>query len=153
MQSLSNTQLRIISAIILLIILLILMNLGAYYMLGLIFVVGLLLTDEILVNFTGIERNQINYLSMQALFALMFLVFNSLFILDNLHYPIHFLGIVINVTFILVLFFYETFGKRVIENLGEKRWYWVVIFSVLMLNFASAFYHSQWRIVVWVLSF
>ena len=98
----SNTQYRILSAIVLVLIVIVSVFLGKNAMLTFCMIAGLMSIDELLVNFSKLERKDANYLSVQFLFLVSFSLINFIF---NL-YLTRILFTIISILFNLFLIYY-----------------------------------------------
>ncbi len=72
----SNTRLRILSALVMVILVTVAVILGKFWMLGLCLLVGLLCIDEALNQFSGLPRKSAKYYSILGSFLVFFVMFN-----------------------------------------------------------------------------
>lgn len=149
----TNTQSRILSALILAFLVVICVYFGKVSTLLFCLVAGLFSIDELLVNFNKLKRNQFNYLCVQAVFLILFLITNIIFNLYNLKLLFTFVSIFFNLFLIYYLFkipLDEGFVKKSSEKyIGALAL--LIIFP--LLSFGIHFQSSHWREILAVLLF
>lgn len=147
----SNTQKRIVSALVLAIIVGVCLSFGTQATLGFVLVVGVLSIDELYCNFFKGDRRKINYLVSQAVFIGPFVYFNYLDV------STHFLQVFVNagllLNFILAVYlFYVGMESKVVVKLIEKFPFISSLLILLpMMSLASLFHYSKWISLIIVL--
>ncbi|MDA8793239.1 phosphatidate cytidylyltransferase [Bacteriovoracaceae bacterium] len=145
----NNTQLRIISATVLLCIFLAFMNFGPLYMMSFILVIFIGLMDEVLFNFTKVSRSNFRYFFFQILTILIAITFFAVDLSPTIIKYIHFSGLFVNFLFLIVLFLNVEKSTKFFSLLKNRSIIWPTMTIVWMLNFLSLFELTQWKILVW----
>lgn len=147
----TNTQLRIVSAIVILAIVLTCVLLGQTASLILIGVIGTLVVDEVIVNFLGQKRNHFSYLVSQATFIIGYSFFN--FIEATPHFLDAFVntGLFVNSLLLVFLFFAANHSKAIYNFLRNYTFLVGLVQLVLFMNIARILHLSNWIVAVWCL--
>jgi phosphatidate cytidylyltransferase len=147
----TNTQSRIISALVLVTLVIVSAYLGKKAMLLFCLVAGLVSIDEILVNFCKSVRNSFNYLYVQFLFFISFVVINFVF---DLYFTKAFFTVV-SIFFNLFLMYYlfriplnDSFMRK--SNERFQGLLSILIFFPL-LSFGIHFQHNDWKQILCIL--
>lgn len=145
----TNTQLRIFSALILLLVVLICMALGKMYGLILIGFAGFLIVDEILTNFAEIRRDHISYIFSTLSYVLGFIYFNFVDFVPA--YFNHFIngGIAFNLVLVANMFVINPLLQSSIEKLFKSYSFVVgLLVLVLILNICNILHRDSWRLLI-----
>lgn len=143
----SNTKLRIISALILVGILVVVLNLGVIASLLLVGSIGSLVIDEVLLNFLSIKRTHPNYIISQLTYILGFYLFN--FVEINFNNEFNNLAILLNSILLIFLFFTPSNSKKMYSIIKSYSIFIGLIFLILFMNLAYLFHLENWLILVW----
>jgi len=149
----SNTQLRIISALVLVTIVVAILYMGIDHTLAFLGVVGLICVDELYCNFVKKLRFSIGYFLTQAAFALPFVYVN----LIDRSYDLNFLfvnaGVALNVILLFYLFISKmdsNFFKGILEKYSPV----IALFVLLpFCSLASLLYYGKWVQLIVVIMF
>ena len=152
----TNTKLRILSASVLLLIVLIAGSIGQNGILILLAVIGLLLTDELTFKMFAISRTTISYTLSMASFVIGYglVIYNdtNTFVYDS----ILFTGITLNIGLITYLFFEKMESAFLVSFLRKKLFLVGTIFLVPILSMSYLMTKSDWMeylILLFLLNF
>lgn len=141
----TNTQYRIVSALVLIVFLGIAVYLGKTATLLLCMVVGLLSIDELLTNFNNISRKDSYYLAIQVLFAIAFLLMNVIFNMALTKTLFTLISIFFNL-FLIFYLFRIPLEDQYMKNSSAR---YIGIMSLLiafpLLSFGIHFESEEWR--------
>lgn len=140
----SNTQLRIISAAVMALIVSICLFLGEKTTLSFIMVAGVLSTDEIYCNFLKKKRFAGLYFISQTLFAAPFIYLN--FISDNGEAFDHFIlaSLVLNFFLIYYLFFMKMSSRNVIKVMTKAPFLAGIVLLLPFMSLTALFSSEKW---------
>ncbi|MCO4753930.1 MAG: phosphatidate cytidylyltransferase [Bacteriovoracaceae bacterium] len=141
----SNTQLRVISAIGLLLILVAAFVLGREASLILIGIVGVLVLDEFVCNFLEFSRRHVSYVIAQVSFVLGFAYFNFFEVGDLFFKSFNNAGIVLDVVMLLFLFMSKSDSKVLKRSLKGLTFLMGVLFLIPFLNLTALAHFEAWR--------
>lgn len=147
----TNTNLRIISALVLVGIVTLAIYLGVTASLIIVGLLGILVIDEFLINFLSLKRSYFSYYFSQLTFIGGFIFFNFIELSEIFLNNFNNLGVFLNFILLIYLFFTPLESKKTYSFL--KNYIFVVgpIFLILFLNLASIFHASQWSSLIWCL--
>ena len=145
----SNTQLRIVSALVLALIVAVSIILGTTSTLIFIGIVGVLVIDEIIVNFLGYKRNHLNYLISQLSFLAGFIYFNFIDHSIALTHGLNNLGLLLCGSLIYYLFLTGHEPNKVQKFLSKYTSIIGLIFLLPFLNLSSLVHESHWIYKIW----
>ena len=147
----SNTQLRIISAVTLITITTSCLLTGIIPSTFLLLLLGIICLDELTCNFSRKKRFSFEYCIIQVLFILPF-SYLTLFHFDyNLILLIVKISLVLNLLTILYLFFPPIDSKKVINLLNKYTLLYVLIVLPSLLSLSFILYQKNWQILAIIL--
>lgn len=147
----TNTQLRIISALVLLAILVVAISLGQEYILGLMFIMGIIIVDEIHTNFFKRERATVSYFLSHIGFALPYIYLNFIDYAPALIDVCINAGILLNIMILFYLFRAEMKSKT-LDLVQERFPFFIAVFILLpMVSLAAIFHYDKWIALIVVL--
>lgn len=140
----SNTQLRIISALILVIFLSVILYMGYTQSMIFIAVVGLICIDEMMVNFIKVARTKLVYIFTQLIFVLSFIYINILAKSFSANMNLSYFALSINLMLVAYLFFTTMEDQKFVNVLKSTPI--LILFMVLphLSALASIFYWGSW---------
>lgn len=143
----TNTQLRITSALILLLIVGLVAFLGFFEVVLFVSVAGVLCIDEIYINLIKLKRN-INYYFVQFLFLLTFLVTNLYFKSFETNIVLTYVGLTVNSLLLVYLFGLKMESNLLIDLF--KKIPVLIIFLILpqVSSLASLLYYGNWLKII-----
>lgn len=127
--SFSNTTTRILSSLVLITITVISFILGTKALTALLTLVGVLIIDEILVNFFKRSRKSASYIVTELCFVLPFVYFSHFMVRQDIFDVFQYLALTLNVI-LLVFLFLSDVKSSIISKLDNKT---PVVFSLLIL--------------------
>ncbi len=141
----SNTNQRIISALILVLIVGISAYVGVNGIKVLLLVAGVLLVDEVTANLLKVKRNHVSYLLAITSFMLLFVLFN--FIDVSYHYYNYFIhtGAAVNTLLIAYLFFEPMESKFIVTIMKKYSFFMGVFFLIPMSSMANLLIYKSWE--------
>lgn len=144
----SNTQLRIISAVVLAIIVGVVIAFGETSSLVFIGIIGLLVVDEVVVNFLEFKRKHIGYILAQAIFFTGYSFFN--FIDYNIGYVKAFnnLGIGLCILMLMYLFVTKHESKAILKFLKSYTFLLGGILLLPFLNLSFLVHKNNWTLIL-----
>jgi phosphatidate cytidylyltransferase len=114
-------------------------------------VVGILCLDELLVNFACIKRSDSNYKSIQALFFILFLVFNIILEAKNSRLLFTIMAIFLN-SFLFYYLFRIPLADGFMKKSSEKYPGLLSVIAILpLMSLGILFESSTWRIILAIL--
>lgn len=140
----SNTQLRIVSAMVLTLIVAVSILLGTTSTLIFIGIVAVLVIDEIIVNFLNYKRKHLNYLISQASFVLGYSYFNFVDHSLALVHGVNNVGLLFCASLIYYLFFTKHESNKVQKFLSKYTSIIGGIMLVPFLNLSSLIHEDSW---------
>ena len=145
----TNTQLRIVSALVLVAIVLACMILGQSSSLILVAVLGILVIDEIIVNFLGQPRNHISYLVSQVTFISGFGFFNFIEVAPQFLNGFVNTGVFINLLLLVFLFFAANHSKFIYNLLRNYTYLVGLVQLIIFMSIAKILHLNNWFSIVW----
>ncbi len=142
----SNTQLRIISAFVLLIIVAVCISLGEISSLLFIGLIGVLVIDEVVVNFLNFKRSHFSYYISQISFLAGFGYFNFIDHTKNFAIGANNLGLLLCASLLGYLFFTKHESSKIQNFLGK---YSLIVGAVLLipfLNLSALIHEPDWQL-------
>jgi phosphatidate cytidylyltransferase len=144
----SNTQLRIISALVLATIVGICITMGATSSLGLIGVFGILVVDEVIVNFLGFKRSHIGYIISQITFIAGFGYFNFMDISPDFIKAFNNVGLVLCVTMLMYLFVTKQDSKGILKFLKSYTFLLGFLLLIPFMNLSALVHVKDWKLIL-----
>lgn len=147
----TNTQSRILSALVLASIVAISIYLGKNFMLAFCLLAGMFSIDELLVNFSRLDRKSFNYLYIQIFFFVCFILMNIIF---NLYLTKVFFTIVsILFNFFLIFYLFKIpLSQNFMKNSSTKYPGLLSVLIILpLLSFGIHFQSDLWKQVLCIL--
>lgn len=144
----SNTKLRIISALVLVGIVVLAISLGVTASLIVVGILGVLVVDEVLVNFLSVKRNYFSYYFSQLSFLTGYIFFNFIELSEMFLNAFNNLGVILNLGLLAYLFFSKMDSKKFYSFLKNYSYLLGLIFLVLFMNLASIFHTTKWVALV-----
>ncbi|MEX0798628.1 MAG: phosphatidate cytidylyltransferase [Bacteriovoracaceae bacterium] len=144
----SNTQLRIISAIGLLLIVFGAAFFGRIPFLALLTVVGTLVLDEFIVNFLSFSRKHVSYILAQGSFVFGFGYLNFMEPNEPFFQAFNNAGLALDVLLLLFLFMSKKDSKLLIKYLKASTFLMGVVFLIPFMNLAALIHPPQWRLLL-----
>lgn len=129
----SNTMLRVTSALVMIILLSVVVWLGSEWLLYLSVILGVLLVDEILINLLKSKRTKISYISAQTAF-LVFAIFFVLLDRTGNFVDLFNNAALVNNFILLIYLFYVKMGNQIVKNLCARIPYLVAIYIFLPIS-------------------
>jgi phosphatidate cytidylyltransferase len=140
----NNTQLRIVSALVLALIVAVSIVLGTTSTLIFIGIIGLLVIDEIIVNFLNYKRKHLNYLISQGSFVLGFSYFNFVDHSMALVHGVNNVGLLLCGSLLYYLFFTKHESIKVQTFLRKYTYIVGGILLLPFLNLSSLIHEESW---------
>tara|TARA_B100001971_G_C18267956_1_gene595941 strand:- start:34626 stop:35468 length:843 start_codon:yes stop_codon:yes gene_type:complete len=134
---LSNTQLRIISALVMVLIVIAALAFGRSSSLIAIGFVGFFVIDEIIVNFLNYKRSHVAYLVSMLSYVLGYGYINFLDSSNGFYMAFNNLGILLNIVLIAFLFIAKNDSKILFKFLNKNTFLVGLIILIPMMNLAS----------------
>tara|TARA_Y100000780_G_scaffold132772_1_gene119532 strand:- start:260882 stop:261715 length:834 start_codon:yes stop_codon:yes gene_type:complete len=144
-KAISNTKLRVYSALGMLLILVAAVALGQGASLALIGIVGLLVLDEFIVNFLEFSRRHLSYILSQVSFILGYVYFNWVEIGGLFFKSFNNAGIVLNALMLLFLFVSKHDSKLLKKNLKGLSFLMGALFLIPFMNLSALAHFSEWK--------
>lgn len=141
----SNTQLRIFSAIVMVVLVLIAVMLGKYWMLGLCLLVGALCIDEALFQFSRLPRNHNKYFITLGIYSIFFIVMNFVDSFDLSRRMFLTLGILMHLALVFYLFKFPLKDKILKKKNDENPTFIAYLVMVPLLSFGIYFEGDMWK--------
>lgn len=145
----SNTQLRVISALVLVALLGICVYVGAKATLFFIGLAGVLIVHEVYCNFLKLNKSSnsyiINIITFVALFVFVAFQPNNTGLLTVINNA----GLVLNICLLGFLFLAKNDSKVLVWSLKKFRFAIGLIVAVLVLNLGHIMFFKEWRLVLW----
>ena len=139
-----NTKVRVTSAIIMITLLILCLFLGPKVSLGAIFVIGILVHDEIYCNFLKRDRFSLPYLISLSLFVLPFIFLNFYDPAPHFRTLLANLALVLNF-FLLIYLFLTPMETNIPQNISKYLPFSISLFVLIPFqSFASIFHHGLW---------
>ncbi len=145
--SISNTKLRIISALGMLVIVAVSVSLGRGTALALIGLVGLLVVDEFIVNFLEFTRRHIGYVIAQASFIVGYVYFNWFEVGSIFFESFNNAGVVLDALMLLFLFVSKHDSRLLKKNLKGMSFMIGVLFLIPFMNMSALAHFDSWRLL------
>ncbi len=129
----SNTNLRVISAVVMVALLIGIVSLGALALTYFLIFLGVLLIDEILVNFLQIKRFSLSYITAEGLFSVVAIFF---FVLDHSANLVDLFNnaALVNNCLLLIYLFYVAMDNLLVLTIAKKIPYLVALYIFLPLS-------------------
>lgn len=140
----SNTQLRVVSALVLALIVAVSILLGTTSTLIFIGIVGVLVIDEIIINFLNYSRRHLSYVTSQISFLAGFLYFNFIDHSPGLVHGVNNVGLLFCGSLIYYLFITKHESTKVQRFLSRFTSVVGIIFLVPFLNLSSLVHEQEW---------
>lgn len=140
----SNTQLRIFSALILVIIVAFMLYLGTVASLIFVGVASLLVIDEILVNFFKQDRSSKRYLIAHLLFLTPYVFFHFIEVMPGLFSVFVNTGIIVNIAFLAYLFGAFKHEKKWLKSMSHYPFLAAAITLFPIMSLTSFFHAPNW---------
>lgn len=140
----SNTQLRIISALVLVAIVAIAISFGVGTSLALIGIVGVFVVDEVIVNFLNFRRNHISYIISMVTFIGGFSYFNYLDFSIGFVNAFNNAGLLLCILLLVYLFLTPHESKLILKFLNTYTFLVGLILLIPFMNLAAVIQMSIW---------
>jgi len=144
----SNTQLRIISAVVLAMIVAAVIIIGKTASLIFIGIIGLLVVDEVIVNFLSFKRNHIGYLISQAVFTAGFSYFNFVDFAPGYVKAFNNLGLYLCILLLFYLFVTKHESKAILNFFKTYTFLLGGILLIPFINLAFLVHVSNWKLIL-----
>lgn len=141
----SNTQLRIISALVMVILVVVAVMLGKMWMLGLCLLVGALCIDEALHQFSGLPRNHKKYFITLIVYTSFFIVMNFIDSFDLSRRMFLTLGILVHLSLIFYLFKFPLKEKVLKKKNDEFPTTVAYLIMIPLFSFGIYFEGEMWK--------
>jgi phosphatidate cytidylyltransferase len=142
-KSLSNTQLRVISALVMTALVVICLALGKITSLAVIGLVGILVLDEIIVNFLSFKRSHVSYILSMLSLILVYVFANFIENSDAIFLAFNNLAILLDVILISFLFVAKHDSKLLFKFLKRNAFILGLIISLPLMNLAAIIQSGQ----------
>jgi phosphatidate cytidylyltransferase len=145
----SNTQLRIVSGLVLLAIVITCVSLGSTASMILVGLIGVGVVDEIIVNFLGYKRHHIGYIASQATYIGGYSFFN--FVEATPHFLNMFInaGVFLNMLLLVYLFVAPHNSKFIYRALKNYTFFIGFLILIPLMNIAKILHYDQWIYMIW----
>lgn len=141
----SNTPVRVVSAIVMIIVVVIAVLLGKNFVLTMILAIGMLACDEIFTNFFRRSRKSISYLVMQMLLIVPFVFLNFIEKKSGLSSIFVNAALALNIALLYYLFF-TRMTNNFILSVGKKTPYITgVIILLPIISLSEIFASDKWK--------
>lgn len=147
----SDTQKRIISALVMLAIVVAICFAGTVYCLAFIGIIGILVIDEFSTNFLELQRTHQNYLLGQLSFIAPFIALNFLDPIQNYYLMFINAGIVLDVILLVYLFSFRRENIRFFTFVNNYSFLIGIFILIPFMCLAFIFTFSKWVAVLWCL--
>lgn len=147
----TNTTLRIISALVLVGIVSTAMYFGVTSSLLFVGLLGILVIDEVVVNFLSLKRSNFSYVFSQTTFTCGFIFFNFVELSSLFLNSFNNLGVILNLILLGYLFLTKPNSKKLYFLLRNFTFIIGPVFLILFLNLASIFHTTRWISFIWCL--
>lgn len=147
----TNTQKRILSAAVMMFICFISGYYGKYSTYLLVVIVGILMTDEIYINFFRLPRFNLKYFLAQSLYILPFIYINIVVNTIELNNIFNRICLIQNILLLIYLFFLPM-QENCMEKIKNKIPFVVGIFTLLpMISLSRLLFYEKWVLIMLVL--
>lgn len=136
-KSLSNTQLRVISALVMTLMVVGALALGRSSSLIAVFMVGIFVIDEIIVNFLNYKRSHVSYSISMLSYAGIFGYINFVDSANHFYMAFNNLGLLLNILLFCFLFIAKNDSKILFNFLNKNTFLVGILILVPMLNLSS----------------
>jgi phosphatidate cytidylyltransferase len=140
----TETQKRIVSALVMLVLVLIVMSFGAQASLGLVGIIGILVLDEIYTNFFEKNRNRAGYIAVQTIFILAYSYFNYVDVQPGIFQIFINAGIVLNFFLLVFLFDKSSRSKSVLNLIRQFSPTLALIMLIPFMSISVLFHQKSW---------
>ncbi|OUR98955.1 hypothetical protein A9Q84_05955 [Halobacteriovorax marinus] len=147
----SNTQKRIVSALVLAIIVGVCLSFGTQATLGFVFVTGVLSVDELFCNFFKAKRKNLKYLIAQTAFIAPFVYFNFLDVSAHLLQVFVNASLILNFILLIYLFYIDMESKVLIRVVEKFPFLSSLLILLPMMSIASLFLYTKWISLILIL--
>lgn len=148
---LSNTNKRILSALVMATIVFVCGYYGVYSLSLFIGCVGILMNDEIIVHFLRNDRFNLNYCVTQIVFIVPFVYLNFFLRSIETHYLFNSICMGLNIALLIYLFFLPM-ESNLIERIGKKLFGVIGLFTLLpMISLTTLLYFKNWQLLIFLL--
>lgn len=147
-KAMSNTQLRVLSAVGLALVVIAAVAAGKATTYGLLGLVGVLVLDEFIVNFLGASRKTASYFLAQSSFILGFSYINGMEGNQPLLLAFNNAGLALNVVLLMFLFLSKGDSKRVKRYLKASVFLLGIVFLIPFMNLSTLASPPQWRTLI-----
>lgn len=145
----SNTQLRVISALVLVALLGLCVYVGSKASLFFIGLAGVLIVHEVYCNFLKLNKSSnsyiINIITFVALFVFVAFQPNNTGLLTVINNA----GLVLNICLLCFLFLAKNDSKVLVWSLKKFRFAIGLIVAILVLNLGHIMFFKEWRLILW----
>ncbi len=141
----SNTQLRIISAMVMVVLVVIGVMLGKFWMLGLCWFVGALCVDEALHQFSGLARNHKKYFITLLIYSMFFITMNFVEHFDLSRRMFLALGVLVHLALIFYLFKFPLKDKVIKTKSLEYPTIIAYLIMIPLFSFGVYFEGEMWK--------
>jgi phosphatidate cytidylyltransferase len=147
----SDTQKRIISAVVMIFLVLFVIIAGASYSLAFIGLAGFLVLDEIYTNFFEKNRLRWGYLGTQLLYSAAFIYFNFLDVNTGYFKIFTNAGLVLNIILVIYLFSKPEKSLPFLKLLNQFSVLTAVLITIPFMNLSALLHQEKWIILIWCL--
>lgn len=142
--SLGNTQLRIISALVLVAMVAVALSLGVDTSLGFVGLIGVLVVDEVIVNFLNFKRNHISYLISVVSFGIGFIYFNYIDFSMGFVDAFNNAGLLLCILLLIYLFLTPHESKIILKFLNSYTFLVGLLLLIPFMNLAAVIQLESW---------
>jgi phosphatidate cytidylyltransferase len=147
----SNTKLRLISTLVMIIGVILLCIAGPKYCLGFIGIVGVLVIDEIMVNFVEVKRKNQNYFLAQLSYVVGFSYVNFMAPSYSLYKVFMNAGVVLNIIGLAYLFLFNKKNSKLFTFFSNYSFLSGVLVLIPFTSMAYFFSLDKWFYILWAL--
>lgn len=142
-KSLSNTKLRIISALVMTAMVVVCLVLGKITSLAVIGLVGILVLDEVIVNFLSFKRSHVSYILSMASLIIIYVFGNFIENTDVMFLAFNNLAIALDLLLISFLFIAKHDSKLLFKFLKRNTFLLGLIISLPLMNLSAIIHSGQ----------
>ena len=146
--TMSNTQLRVLSAVGLILVVIAVVAMGKVASLGLLCLVGAIVLDEFIVNFLGGSRRTLSYGIAQVSFVLGFIGINVMQGREPFLAAFNNAGLALDGVLLAFLFVSKSDSKFLATYLKASTFLMGLIFLIPFMNLATLIHPDNWRVLM-----
>lgn len=147
----TNTQKRVLSALLMLSIVIITVILGQVAVKLLVFIIGLLVSDELLINFFKCYRKSLSYTSSMALYMVFFAALAFFQQAAVINQSVLYASLIFNFIAIIYLFFLDFDSKKIFNTFKNFPFVTPLLIALPLLSLCLLIDTLDWRIYLLIM--